>query len=252
MVNEKLKKLTGHDNVKIVSRGDTAIKTALKKFNKVLIPSEGGWLSYKKLAKSFDLVKCNNSKIVLEDLNNKVSSGEFDVLIYQNPGGYFAEQPMEEIYQICKGKCKVIIDVSGAIGTSLCDGKFADILVGSFGKWKLVDLGKGGFISCRDKAMFEKLDVKDVELSGLNEKLGKLDSRINLLVEKRKKIIRDFKNFKVLYPNDLGFVVVVVFSSEEEREKIIKYCTDNNLEFTECPRYIRVNRKAISVEVKRL
>ena len=36
------------------------------------------------------------------------------------------------------------------------------------------------------------------------------------------------------------------------KQRIIDYCNENNLEFTECPRYIRINEPAISIEVKRL
>ena len=39
---------------------------------------------------------------------------------------------------------------------------------------------------------------------------------------------------------------------QEEKGKIIKYCEENNLQYTICPRYIRVNCDAISIEVKRI
>ena len=52
--------------------------------------------------------------------------------------------------------------------------------------------------------------------------------------------------------NDFGFVVVIKFTTEEEKEKIINYCGNHNLEWTECPRYIRLNKPAISIEIKRL
>ena len=242
MIKDKLKELTKHDNVVITSRGNTAIKAAVK--GKLLIPEEGGWISYKK----FDhlTVKCNNAKIDLEDLKKKVEL--VDSFIYQNPGGYFAEQPMEEIYEICKGKCKVIVDVSGGIGTKLCNGDYADFIVGSFGKWKLVEAGEGGFISSNQDLNLEDSDVSEkVEVA-----LNKLPERIKYLTEKRKRIIEDLNEFNVLYPNDLGFVVVVTFSNDNEKEKLMKYCVKNGLEHTECPRYIRVNKQAISIEVKRL
>ena len=39
---------------------------------------------------------------------------------------------------------------------------------------------------------------------------------------------------------------------EEEMKKIINYCDNNKLPYTECPRYIRINQKAISIEIKKL
>ena len=266
MIIEQLQKLTGHDFVKIVSQGDAAIKSAVSLFeeivlsNKILIPEEGGWLSYEKY--SNQKVKCNNSKINIVDLKTKLETQQFHTFLYQNPGGYFAEQPMEEIYNLChQFGCKVILDVSGGIGTKLCDGKFADIIVGSFGKWKLVDVGKGGFISCKEEELFQKLNIKELEdseiLKKIEVKLRQLPERIQFLTEKRNKVIEDvnkfnLENIEVISPEYFGFVVIVGYDSEEEKEMIISYCIKENVGYTECPRYIRINKKAISIEIKRL
>ena len=59
------------------------------------------------------------------------------------------------------------------------------------------------------------------------------------------------KDFDIVHRNDLGFVVVINCSDVQERENLINYCKDNKLEWTECPRYIRLNKPAISIEVKR-
>ena len=85
----------------------------------------------------------------------------------------------------------------------------------------------------------------------IEEKIELLPKRIAYLSEIRNKVVNDLQEYEVLCPNDLGFVVVVTFSTTEIREKIINYCAKNELEWTECPRYIRVNKKAISIEVKR-
>lgn len=247
MIKDKLRQLTGHNYVYITSRGDAAIKEALKDCKKVLIPEEGGWLSYKKVPKSYSEIKCNSSKIDLVDLKQKVETNQFDALLYQNPGGYFAEQPMKEIYALCKNRCKVIIDVSGAIGTKLCDGRFADVMVGSFGKWKLVEAGEGGFISSNKELLVDEFDDLIV-LEQIRIALVDLDNKIKKLTDRRKQIIDDLKNYKLLYPRDLGFVVIV----EGHPPEVINYCKKNQLEFTICPRYIRVNKEAISIEVKRL
>ena len=146
-----LQKLTGHDFIDITTRGDAAITAALSVIPKdkaVLIPEEGGWLSYPKIPQKLGLavieVKCDDAKINILDLQKKLQEHNCGALLYQNPGGYFAEQPMKEIYSLCQEKkCLVIMDVSGSIATDLCDGKYADILVGSFGEWKLVEAKAG-------------------------------------------------------------------------------------------------------------
>lgn len=276
----RLQKLTKHDFIEITARGDAAITAALSVISKdkiVLIPEEGGWLSYPKIPKKLGLkvieVKCDDAKINLQDLQQKLQQYPCGTLLYQNPGGYFAEQPMKEIFSACqKYNCLVIMDVSGSIGTKICDGRSADVLVGSFGEWKLVEAKAGGFISVQNKNLFEKVKKEVTVLDDENilniilEKIQELPERISFLTEKRKKILEDLEKFDVVHKNDLGFVVVVKFKNNEEkesnkmashfelsqRESLINYCKDNKLPWTECPRYIRLNKPAISIEVKRL
>ncbi len=261
-----LQKLTAHQFIEITTRGDAAITAALSIIPQdqvVLIPEEGGWLSYPKIPKKLGLkvvdVKCDDAKINLEDLHKKLKEHSCGTLLYQNPGGYFAEQPMEEIFQLCQKKnCLVIMDVSGSIGTKLCAGRYADILVGSFGEWKLVEAKAGGFISGKDKILFDKIkkeaSVLDDEkiLTLIFKKIQELPERISSLAKKRKKILEDLKQFDIVHRKDTGFVVVIKYHDLAEKENLINYCKDNNLPWTECPRYIRLNKPAISIEVKKL
>lgn len=258
----KLKSLISHPHIELLTRGNSAIWSALHLAKKgILIPQEGGWLTYRqypqKLKIPFYEVKTHCSIIDLSDLRQKLSYADF--LIYQNPGGYFAEQPMKEIYRLChRNHCLVILDVSGSLGTRLCDGRYADVLVCSFGKDKLVNAGFGGFISCKNKRLFERIKLtfkilsEEEKFKAILEKLNNLPNRINFLLEKRKKIIKDLKNFNIIYKNHLGFVLIVKYKNSLEKEKIINYCQNHWLEYTECPRYIRINQRAISIEIKRL
>ncbi len=259
-----LKNLTNHSHLELTTRGNSAIKAALSilsKEKKLLIPEEGGWLTYKDLPKKLNLqveeVKCDDAKINLTNLKQKLKSNNYSAFLYQNPGGYFAQQPLEEIYQLCKEyNCLTILDVSGSLGTKLCDGNFADIIIGSFGKWKLVEAHVGGLISTKEEILFNKLkpeSLNDEEsLNIILEKLNNLPNRITFLTEKRNKVLQDLKEQKIVHQEDLGFVVVVKFSTDQEKETLINYCNKNNLEWTECPRYIRLNKSAISIEIKRL
>jgi len=150
VIISKLKELTHHNHIEIVLKGDRAIWSALHLVKKkLLIPEEGGWMSYEKYPSKLEIdsekVKCNDAIIDLENLKQKVKDA--DVFLYQNPGGYHAEQPMKGIYSICKkNNCLVVLDVSGAMGTELCDGDYADVTLGSFGRWKLINAKAGGFI----------------------------------------------------------------------------------------------------------
>ncbi|PIN74220.1 hypothetical protein COV20_01235 [Candidatus Woesearchaeota archaeon CG10_big_fil_rev_8_21_14_0_10_45_16] len=253
----RLKELTGHNSIIITTRGNAAIKAVLSAVKeKLLIPEEGGWLTYKK-ADNYSEVKCDDAVINLRDLEQKLQTKEYGAFLYQNPGGYFAEQPMVEIYALCRRfGCLVILDVSGSLGTELCDGRYADVSVGSFGEWKLVEAHVGGFISCKDSKLSEQLRpallADEDSLKIILEKLEWLDKRILFLSEKRKKILKDLQDFKIVHPDDLGFVVVIKYGAEKEKEQILTYCQKEQLPWTECPRYIRLNKKAVSIEVKRL
>ncbi len=268
----KLKGLTNHGFIELTTRGNTAIEVIASLIGsnvggsntdggkKILIPEEGGWLSYRKLP-NVEYVRCDDAKINLKDLESILKTKNVGLFLYQNPGGYFAEQPMKEIYNLCrKHRCICVIDVSGSIGTDLCDGKYADVLVCSFGKWKLVEAHVGGFISCKDKELFGRLNFDDDSLllkdEGsfriISDQIKRLKDRISFLKDKINIIKEDLGEFNLVHAEDEGFVVVVKFDTESEREKIINYCKDNHLEWTECPRYIRLNKKAISIEVKRL
>lgn len=203
-------------------------------------------------------VKTKDGILDLDDLKKHASSGT--ALIYSNPAGYFAEQPAKQIYDICrKAKCLVIMDVSGSFGNGMCSGDCADILVCSFGKWKLVDNGYGGFVSAGEKGVFDEgkvlyraMKVSKCSYNCILKKLDVLKERWKFLLTAREKVLKDLKNFDIVYPEKKGINVVVRFKDLEEKEKILKYCKDNNLEYTECPRYIRLNDKAISIEIKRL
>ncbi|MBT5740003.1 aminotransferase class V-fold PLP-dependent enzyme [Candidatus Woesearchaeota archaeon] len=258
----KLQKLINHPHIAVTERGNSAIEAAFKTIPEsktLLIPEEGGWLSYEKLPKRlnipFSKVKCDNAKINLNDLKEQVKNA--GMFIYQNPGGYFAEQPMKEIYQICKEHgCLVVLDISGSIGTELCDGDYADITVCSFGEWKLVEAKGGGCISAKDKTTFDLLKFEELDeeeqLFAIEQHLDLLPKRIKFLQEKRQQVIKDLHDFQIVHPNDLGFVVVIKYSTDEEKEKIIQYCETNNLPHRPCPRYIRLQSKAISIEIKQL
>lgn len=258
MLRDELQQLVGHPYLELTTRGNTAIEAALTGLKSILIPEEGGWLGYRDIPRKKGItvteIKCQDAVLDLVDLRKKV--GQAEALLYQNSGGYFAEQPCQQIYEICqKNNCLVIMDISGAIGTKLVQSKYADFLICSFGNWKLLEAKGGGFISARTKSLFEKLEIKKLgdpkQKMVISEQLKTLPLRIKLLSEKVNQVKNDLANLEIVHPADLSFVVVVKFKNNEEKEKIINYCRKQQLEWTECPRYIRLNQKAISIEVKR-
>jgi hypothetical protein len=260
---EFIQKYTGHKYVKLTSRGNSAIFAAmyccrrLSHNNKVLVPDQGGWLTYlnhpKKLEMETVQIKTDYGIIDIKDLKNNLDGAS--LLIYSNPAGYFAEQPIKKIYKLCTKKgVRVILDVSGCIGTEMCDGRYADLTIASFGKWKPINVGYGGEISALKKDyLTNDLSVQFDKsyLRPLAEKLQYAQDRYQLFQEHVERIKEDLRDFNILHRDKKGINVIVGYKEDAEKEKLIEYCKSHHYEYTECPRYIRVNSPAISIEVKR-
>ena len=267
-VIQKLRELTGHKQVRLTDRGNSAIFIALQIAKqagktKLLIPDQGGWLTYRDYPKKFGLeleeIKTDYGVINLKDLKQKADKNS--VLILAGLAGYLAEQPLQQISEICRAvSCLFIEDASGSIGNKkLCKGEFSDIIIGSFGRWKPVNLEYGGFISTNNKNflenssdLFEGKEFDELRLEELDKKLDEINQRTEFLRKTCEKVKQELSDFEIVHKDQPGIVVVVKFSNEETKQKIIKYCEQNDYDYTECPRYIRINEDAISIEIKRL
>lgn len=266
----KLIEMTGHKNVKLVSSGNAAILASLLIASKassrktILIPDQGGWISFRTYPIKFGFkteeVKTDRGLIDLNDLKKKAKSAA--AFLVTSFAGYYAEQSIKEIYEICrKNSCMLILDASGAVGyRRLCDGSNADIIVASFGRWKPVNLGTGGFISAKKAEHLEKAgDIFAAmkfsgDMNALLEKLNDAKKRIDFFMGTAEKIKKEMENegLQVLHREKIGLNAVVGFKNKAQKEKITGYCSKNGYEYVICPKDIRVNENAISIEVKRL
>ncbi|RME55525.1 DegT/DnrJ/EryC1/StrS aminotransferase family protein [Candidatus Woesearchaeota archaeon] len=261
-VLKKLKKITKHKHVKLTERGNSAIFLAMaiaKKTNPrthFLIPDQGGWYSYKKYPQYFNFtikeIKTDYGIIDLDHLQDNIENSS--AFIFSSFAGYFAEQPLKKIAKICKkNNCLVIEDASGAVGDSkLCKGKYSDIIVASFGKWKPINYGYGGFISVAKEEYFEKikndLSLIKVHPAFYRDILPMLNNkRLKAILNKAEKVKKELKSFDIFHKDKRGLNVVAKFDPG-----IVEYCQKNNYPYFLCPNYIRVNEKAISIELKRL
>lgn len=261
-IDEKIKNLSKHKYVHLTDRCNSAIFIAMsiaKKVNQkkdIIIPDQGGWFSYKGYPQYFQFnvieVKTDYGLIDLEDLKEKVKTA--CAFIFSSFAGYFAEQDLEKISKICKeAGCIVIEDASGAIGDDkLCNGNYSDIIVGSFGKWKVVECGYGGFISMNSNEFFEAgkdaMTITKVHpqfYREIGEALEK--NKVKKLLELQKRVKKDLEDFEIFHRDKRGLNVVVKFDP-----KVLQYCQDKNYPYVLCPNYIRINEKAISIELKRL
>ena len=256
----ELASLIGKKHVVLTSRCNTAIYASLLiakhlKYKKVLVVDQSGWSTHRTYPKelTFEVVelKTNDGLITKESLEEHKDC----VLLYQTVAGYFAEQDLEMIYSVAKkNKIFLIEDICPSVG--LLKSK-ADIAVCSFGRWKPLNLGTGGCIAFDENYEeiipdYIKKNTFDGNLDKLDEKINQLPERYDLFFKTVKKVKRDLSNFEVVHQYKRGINVVVAFKNEEEKKKITTYCEKHNLEFTECPKYIRLQRNAISIEIKRL
>ena len=256
----ELSEIIGQRNVFLTDRGNSAIYASLLiakhlKFKKVLVVDQSGWTTHKTYPKElgFDVIelKTDDGLITKESLESHHDC----VLLYQTIAGYFAEQDLEMIYSLAKKNTLFLIeDICPSVG--LMKSK-ANIAVCSFRRWKPLNLGTGGCIAFSEnyEGIIKEFIAKhpfEGDEEKLQEKIAQLPKRYDLFFDMVKKVKKDLSEFEVVHKNKKGINVVVAFKNESEKKKIISYCEKNNLEFTECPRYIRLERNAISIEIKRL
>lgn len=254
----KLKALTGKSRIILTRRGNKALKFTLKAlqaagFTKVIIQDQGGWITYPQYAEELGLglVSIKTDYGMIDKAELKATSGKNSIILINSMPGYFAYEDMKSVSKIAKETGAVLVnDASGSIGTE--NAKLGDIIFGSFGRWKPVNAGYGGFIATNEDYFGDMPSVFSENYSGiLMQKLDGLKERTACLRQISRKVKNDLKGFKIIHPEADGFNVVVKFSTEEEKEKILNYCSENELEHTLCPRYIRVNDDAVCIEVKR-
>ncbi len=243
----------------LTKRGNRSILYSLKlakdlNKNTVLIPDQGGWITYRQFAEKLKLdvkeLKTDHGVIDLDDLKEKADNRS--AIIFTDLAGYFAEQPLDDIYKICsRSSCLTIID-----NTTISDEKEkpCDIMIGSFGKGKVVDAGFGGFIAVDDEEQAELL--KDIvedpqfdekQLEELKQKLLDSEQRLKKLFDIHDKVIKELSSFDIIHKDKKGINVII----KGDRDKIIEYCKNNGYEYELCPRYIRVLDDAVSIEIKR-
>jgi hypothetical protein len=251
---KELKKFVNKKHIFLVNRGNSAIKLSLKAlkefgFESVMIPDQGGWLTYrqypKKLSFRVENIKTEHGLIKTNNLGG-------DVLLYQSLAGYFAEQDLDKIRNNFSGT--IVLDIC-----NLGERKNwpADILVGSFGRWKAVNLEYGGFIATDSDEIASKIDISGYEFNEkkkeqLKNKLDNLPERLDFLYSLAEKVKKDLSDFDIIHRNKKGFNVIVKFNNLQEKNKIIEYCNKQGYPYTLCPRYIRVKDDAVSIELKRL
>jgi len=246
-----LSRLTKKKHILLTKSGNAAIMLCLKlarskKIKNLLVPDQGGWITYRQHAKKLGFI-INELKTDSGLVDNLGEHSNCALIVNSMPAYSFL-QGMKGIQDQCREKNIFLInDISASIGTQ--ESTYGDIILGSFGKWKPVNLGQGGFVAADMPLGYEDAQL---DCTRLFEKLKNLQKRVEYLNKINQKIKSELRNFRVIHREKPGINVIVGFESETEKNKILGYCEKHKYPYTLCPRYIRIMDKAVCIEVKRL
>lgn len=254
-----LKGLTGKKEVVFMDkcRDSAELLMVLAKrlgFEYLVIQEEGGWYTYEKSGVRRGL------KVLKAPMNDGVLVKEgfpFDkkalVLLNTNPGYAFVDDLC--FYDDMKRNGSLVVnDVVSSIGEEYA--KKGDFVIGSFGKHKPLSISSGGsFIAFDDDCGL--LDLKQEIFIDSGKRIA-FDELVVALknLENKKRAWIDYSNKTKKELLEQGFDVINENESinvlvRGKKENLIKFCVERNLEFLDCPLYIRTLQEAVSIEIKK-
>ncbi len=268
LAKDRISSITHHENVKIVNSGNSAILVAMSTFKgKILIPDQGGWTGFKKIAEFLGLetveMPTELGIINPESLVEYTNKYKPEALFITSFAGYIAEQPVKQIYEICEDKNVVLVeDASGGIGDKekkLSNGDHAHIIIASTGSPKIVNAGSGGFISTNDNEVLKKskyilktLRANPITCVGIAEEIKNAPDILLKTTEACKLIKKEFENS--IYKDKRG--ITAAFRTDNPKETGYelrkRFDVEGRSIITVCPRYERIIIDAVCLEVKNL
>lgn len=257
IAKKTLEKLTGKTNIIFQESCREATKNLVKKLKqenpglkKLLLQEEGGWHTYPKLAAPNNLeltyLPMKNGKILLEELKKHNHS----ILIANSMPGYAYNEDMQQIQSTCKENNIILIDdASASIGTKKPVGNY---IVCSLGEHKPISTGKGGFIATNNSLELKETIYSQEKYEAIITETKNLAKKLFHWKTLKQKLQEELisKGFKILN-EETGINLLAEYNDEEERETLINFIKTKKYEYVECPKYIRTNKKALSIEIKR-
>jgi len=262
--NDLLGKLTAKKFVLLTKRGNASIRLALKLakslgYRGVLLQDQGGWLTYRQFSEkeSMEWKELATDRGIISP--DTLEAHHDCILLINSLPAYSFHQDMKPISDVCKkNNIFLINDASGSIGTDAA--KFGDVALGSFGLDKPVNLGGGGFVAADKEEHLDFLkkhnEEPDFDTDRLLVALKGLEARLMHLNNLRNKLIQALEATEfarnIIRKEDKGINLIASFGTDAEKEKLIKLAEQFGLEYTLCPREIRVLENAVCFEIKRL
>ena len=282
LAEEKISDYTNHEHAKLVNSGNAAILSAMNYIDgPILIPDQGAWNGFKQIARFLNkqvfLVETNQGLVTVDSLKDLMRTDEFRNLYNRNHtpalfltsfAAYTAEQDIKEISQFLKRAHILLVeDVSGAIGYSkgtLSNGDYADIIIGSTGSPKIVNVGDGGFISTNDMELFRKSSTllktsktSNITACGINTELDFAEENLNKALDAcsyLKEEIDSKTDFEVIHKDKQGINVILKTDDPNSLSYKLRreFVLDSHGMVTKCPNYNRLKEKAVVLEIKNL
>lgn len=263
--------ITGHEYVKIVNSGNSAIMAVMSSFKgKILIPDQGGWTGFKKMADFLGLeiveAKTDLGIIDIALLTDAIEKESPEAFFLTSFAGYMAEQPVKDIYQICEDNGVILVeDASGAVGDKtgqLANGGHAHVIVASTGSPKVVNVGSGGFISTDDEKILDTsriipktLKADPITCVGISEEIKNAPQVLSQTIaacQFLKNGLKDYVN--ILHPEKRGTNICI--SLDNPKKAGYKLRKSFNVHgggmVTVCPQYDRILDDAVCIEIKNL
>lgn len=285
LAEDKLANITNHNYAKLVNSGNSAILSAMNAIDgAILIPDQGAWNGFKQIAsflnKDLITVKTNHGLIDLDALNESIISssqeGIIDLddennrsaLFLTSFAAYTAEQDIKEISKLVHGHNMLLVeDASGAITDSegkLANGNHSDIIIGSTGSPKIVNVEDGGFITTDDSSLFERSRLllktdraSNITACGIYKELDFANDTLNKTIDAcsyLKDNIEENTDFEVFHKDKRGINVII--RAEDPKSLSYKlrheFVLDSHGMITKCPNYNRLKEKAVALEIKNL
>ena len=285
LAEEKLVDIVNHKFAKLVNSGNSAILSAMNSIDgAILIPDQGAWNGFKQIANFLnkDLItfKTNQGLVDLDYLNESIISSSEDnivdlddenkksALFLTSFAAYTAEQDIKEISDfIHKNNMVLVEDASGAIGdweNKLANGNYSDIIIGSTGSPKIVNVEDGGFITTNDNSLFDKSKLLLKTNKASNITACGIYNELDFAQENLKKSIDSCLYLKEKIKNETGFEVFhtdkrginVIIKTDDPKSLSYKlrqeFVLDSHGMITKCPNYNRLKEKAVALEIKNL
>lgn len=264
----EIRKTTGHEYIKVVNSGNSAILAAMSYFkNKILIPDQGGWTGFKNAAEFLGIetleVPTKLGIINPDTLEVFIDDYQPEALFITSFAGYIAEQPVKELFNVCDSNDIVLIeDASGGIGDSqkkLANGNHAHIIVASTGSPKIVNVGSGGFISTNQNEFFrnskfllKSLKADPVTCAGIAEEIKNAPNILNQTINSSLYIKKELGN--TIHFDKRGISVALETDDPKKTGYLLRNAlrADGKSIITVCPRYERLLIDAVCIEVKNL